>query len=84
MGAWQFDKWFLPRPDLMIEDAREFLKNLAADGLDAYIDTVWQMREPVAPKPSSKTGWPIMTSSARMDYEGRLGLMPRKNLKVLK
>jgi hypothetical protein len=69
---------------MMIEDAREFLKNLAADGLDAYIDRVWQMREPVAPKPSSKTGWPIMSESARMDYEGRLGLMPHKGLKVLK
>ena len=64
----------------MYEDAREFLKNLAADGLDAYIDTVWQMREPVAPKSSSK-GWPYV--SAQQDYEGRLGLMPRK-LKVLK
>ena len=68
---------------MMIEDAREFLKTLAADGLDAYIDRVWQMREPVAPKPSSKTGWPIMPASAQTDFEGRLGLMPRK-LKVLK
>ena len=67
----------------MYEDAREFLKNLAADGLDAYLDRVWNMRESVAPKSSSKTGWPIMPASARMDYEGRLGLMPRK-LKVLK
>ena len=68
----------------MIEDAREFLKTLAADGLDAYIDRVWQMREPVAPKSSSKTGWPIMTASAQINYEGRLGLMPHKGLKVLK
>ena len=83
MGAWQFDKWFLPRPDLMYEDAREFLKNLAADGLDTYLDRVWNMREPVAPKSASK-GWPYVSASAQQDYEGRLGLMPRKGLKVLK
>ena len=80
MAAWQFDKWFLPRPDLMYEDAREFLKNLAADGLDTYLDRVWNMREPVAPKSSSK-GWPYV--SAQKDYESRLGMMPRR-LKVLK
>lgn len=44
---------------MIIEDAREFLKNLAADGLEAYLDRVWDMREPNAPKPSS-TGWPIV------------------------
>ena len=77
MGAGQFDKWFLPRPDLMYEDAREFLKNLAADGLDTYLDRVWNMREPVAPKSSSK-GWPYKPAR-----EQELGV-PRRGLKVLK
>jgi len=62
---------------MMIEDAREFLKTLAADGLDTYIDRVWQMREPVPPPPSSKTGWPIMPESSQRDYEGMLGIVSK-------
>ena len=64
---------------MMIEDAREFLKTLAADGLDTYIDRVWQMREPVPPAPSSKTGWPIMRESSRRDYECMLGIVSKWN-----
>jgi len=62
--------------DMMIEDAREFLKNLAADGLDAYLDRVWEMREPVPPKPSSK-GWPYKPAC-------ELALETPRRLKVLK
>ena len=65
----------------MIEDAREFLKTLAADGQETYLNRMWGMREPVPPKPSSNNGWPIRT--AQQDFEGRLGLAPRR-LKVLK
>ena len=62
---------------MMIEDAREFLKTLAADGLSVYLDRVWEMREPVAPKPSSK-GWPYKPACEQ-------GLeVPRRGLKVLK
>jgi hypothetical protein len=66
---------------MMIEDAREFLKTLAADGQETYLNRMWGMREPVPPKPSSNNGWPIRT--AQQDFEGRLGLAPRR-LKVLK
>ncbi len=69
---------------MMIEDAREFLKTLAADGQETYLNRMWGMREPVPPKPSSNNGWPIRT--AQQDFEGRLGLAPRRitSLKVLK
>ena len=61
---------------MMIEDAREFLKTLAADGLSVYLDRVWEMREPVAPKPSSK-GWPYKFVCEQEE-------VPRRGLKVLK
>jgi hypothetical protein len=59
---------------MMIEDAREFLKNLAADGLDAYLDRVWEMREPVPPKPSSK-GWPYKPASEQEATPRRLKVL---------
>lgn len=61
---------------MMIEDAREFLKTLAADGLSVYLDRVWEMRGPVAPKPSSK-GWPYKPACEQEE-------VPRRGLKVLK
>lgn len=61
---------------MMIEDAREFLKNLAADGLDAYLNRVWEMRYPEPPKPSSK-GWPYKPSKPKP-------IPARKHLQVLK
>jgi hypothetical protein len=82
MGNYPHDNLACLGAGMMIEDAREFLKTLAADGLDAYLDRVWEMREPVDPKPSSNKGWPMRT--AQQDFEGRLGLAPRKNLVVLK
>ena len=63
--------------DMMIEDAREFLKTLAADGQETYLNRMWGMREPVAPKPSSK-GWPFRLAS-QQEIE-----VPRRGLKVLK
>ncbi len=60
---------------MMIEDAREFLKNLAADGQETYLNRMWGMREPVAPKPSSN-GWPFRLASQQE--------LPRRGLKVLK
>jgi hypothetical protein len=77
MGNYPHDNLACLGAGMMIEDAREFLKNLAADGLDAYLDRVWEMREPVAPKPSSK-GWPYKPACEQ-------GLeVPRRGLKVLK
>ena len=61
--------------NMMIEDAREFLKTLAADGQEAYLNRMWGMREPVAPKPSSN-GWPFRLASQQE--------LPRRGLKVLK
>jgi len=58
----------------MYEDAREFLKNLAQDGLDTYLDRVWNMREPVAHKPSSK-GWPYKPASEQEATPRRLKVL---------
>ena len=59
---------------VMIEDAREFLKTLAADGLDTYIDRVWQMREPVPPQPSSG-GWPYRPACEQVEVPCRLKVL---------
>jgi hypothetical protein len=77
MGNYPHDNLACLGAGMMIEDAREFLKTLAADGLSVYLDRVWEMREPVAPKPSSK-GWPYKPACEQ-------GLeVPRRGLKVLK
>ena len=74
MGNRTYDHLALSGANMMIEDAREFLKTLAADGLDAYIDRVWQMREPVAHKPSSK-GWPYKPASEQEATPRRLKVL---------
>ena len=51
----------------MIEqDAREYLKSLAQDGLDIYLDRIWSLREPTPPKRSS-TAWPYKPVQMRED-----------------
>jgi hypothetical protein len=59
---------------VIIEDAREFLKNLAADGQDAYLDRIWDMRYPVQVKPSSK-GWPYKPASEQEATPRRLKVL---------
>ena len=78
MGNWTHDHLAPAGANMMIEDAREFLKTLAADGQETYLDRLWGMREPVAPKPSSKNGWPFRLAS-QQELE-----VPRRGLKVLK
>lgn len=74
MGNRAYDHLALSGANMMIEDAREFLKTLAADGLNAYIDRVWEMREPVPPKPSSK-GWPYKPASEQEATPRRLKVL---------
>ena len=52
--------------DMMIESARGFLKVLAADGQDAYLDRIWEMRDrgQTDAYHASNTGWPIQPADA--------------------
>jgi hypothetical protein len=50
------------------QEAREYLKSLAQDGLDTYLDRIWGLREPTPPRRSS-TAWPYKTVQSREDDE---------------